>query len=449
MRDKSKGLTGRVPPHDRVLEQATLGNVMGLGESGAGVLVDNLEQTDFYSADHRKVYAAIKILFDGNEPIDLISVVGALRKSGDLEDVGGAAYVTRLHEHDPIGTAGQLKKYCAQVRRFAMLREAVVLGTELYRRGFDEGTEPLAMIEDVQEKLYRLATRGESGGPVKLSDAIVAALPDIEESVKGDREIGLTTGFPTLDRILLGLRRGELIVLAGKTSKGKTSLAMDFIDNAILDGRAALIFSLEMTARELVARLLSKRSGVEIRIIRYMADRQEAYQQVIKATAAAEDDRFWIDDTGSLSVAQMRARAKAVQRKHGLDFIVVDYLQLVRAARPRENSEERTHQIVKDTKALAKELDVPVLILSQFNRAVEESREPGIKHLKGSGGIEQTADVVLLLHKPKEDRPETKLIVAKQRNGPLGHVRLIFRNKLTTFVEEVVTGRRESQKGEG
>jgi len=401
------------------------------------VLVDE----DFYKTAHRKIYLAMLDLSEHGEVIDQITLTEHLKRKGELESVGGAAYLAELVQVVP--TAANVRYHCKIVRDKALLRGLIGTSTEVITRGYD-GTGSVDDLLDYAERSVFSLAQGKLGRSfTELKHVIKESLDLVDTLSKRKEKItGVPTGYYDLDDLTAGLQPSDLIVIAGRPSMGKTSLALGMAQHAAIHHHKAVgVFSLEMSKAQLVLRMLSSEAHVDSHALRTGKLQKEDWWRLAEAAGRLEQAPIFIDDTGSLTVQQMRGKARRLKAEHGLDLLIVDYLQLVQGRSDAESRQQEISDISRSLKALAKELNVPILALSQLSRAVE-SRKPPIPmlaDLRESGAIEQDADVVMFIYREDVYDPNSEkkgvadILVRKHRNGPIGDRQLFFHDKFAKF----------------
>lgn len=417
----------RLPPHSIEAEQAVLG---GLLIAGAGAL-DRIEgvmtAADFYRDDHRRIFSAMKALGDSGKPVDAVMVAEALQSLGELESVGGLPYIVALASNTP--SAANLHRYAEIVREKSIMRGLYGVATRMEEACLAHGiSEPEKIAQEADIAMSRLLDR-QGGEPVRIHDAVRGALREIDERrERGGKLAGLSTGFENIDWITGGLGPGQMAILAARPSVGKTALALNIADHVASTGTPALFFTLEMTGQELAMRLMASRSGVSMSDMRSGNASHDGWRRMSSVCGDTADVPLFIDDRPGITVAYARAKARKIQRQHGLGLIVVDYLQIMKG--PGENRTQEVGGISRGLKGLAKELRVPVIALAQINRAVESrtDKRPQMSDLRESGDIEADADVIMMMH--RNDGPEWQdiisLVVRKNRNGALGDITLQY-----------------------
>ncbi len=403
----------------------------------------------FYDLRHQTIYETLAEMYDRREGIDLLTVHQKLKDKQLLEQVGGIAYLSQLQ--DSVPSTANLSYYLEFVREKYLLRKMIQTCTEIVGRVYDYEGEVDQLVDEVERDVLKIAESRVQGGVVTTKELVGKAIGTIENyfSRKGVLN-GLGTGFADLDRMTDGLHGSEMIVIAARPSMGKTSLAMNIVEHVVLEQKLpAAVFSLEMSAESLVLRMMCSIARVNLRSIREGFMSESDFPKLTSAAGRLSNAPLFIDDSAGLSILQMRARARRLHQQHGVKLFVVDYLQLLHstARRSQENRQQEIADISSGIKALAKELKVPVLVLSQLNRELEKdkSRKPRLSDLRESGAIEQDADVVGLLYKPNAGDDEdgaaaeeadglaVNLLIAKQRNGPTGDINLTFLKNYTRF----------------
>lgn len=431
----------RVPPQNLEAERATLGGML-IDQDAIPRVLEFLSADECYQESHREIFQAIITLFQRNEPADLVTVTNALRTSNKLDSVGGAAYLSELAEQVP--TTANIAFYAKIVHEQALLRRLIAGGTEIVQKCYQNSGEDVDNLVDEAEKIiFNVAEDKSKRSFYTMREIVKESFKLIEQRYEQKNSItGVPTGFSDLDHKTAGMQPSDLIIVAGRPAMGKTSLALCMAAHAALDSQVpTAVFSLEMSKEQLVYRLLCSEAKVDASRLRggYLAESD--WPKLTQAAGHLSDAPIYIDDTPAISVLEMRAKARRLQREKGLGFIIVDYLQLMRAGGRVESREREISEISRSLKALAKELNVPVIALSQLNRAVEsrQDKRPQMSDLRESGAIEQDADVICFVYRDEVYNPETadrgiaEVIIGKQRNGPTGTVRLKFFNEYTRF----------------
>jgi replicative DNA helicase len=439
----------RTPPHSIEAEQAVLGSLL-LDTSAWDQVADMVRTHDFYRPDHGLIFDAITVLATEGKPCDVITVSEQLQKLGELDNAGGLAYLGTLARDTP--TAANVRAYAELVRERSLLRQLISAGTEIAGSVFNtEGHTARELVDKAEQKVFEIAEAGFGG----RDGAVIAraSLPDLIDKIDAayqnpDSLQGLPTGFTDFDKITGGLRAGDLVIVAGRPSMGKTTLAVNMAEYAAISPKhksSVCIFSMEMPTDQVLTRLLSSIGTVHLGSLRSGRLQDEDWVRITSATAQLSEARIFIDETPGLTPTDLRARARRVKREHGLDLVVVDYLQLMQVPGNKENRATEISEISRGLKALAKELHIPVIALSQLNRSVEqrENKVPVMSDLRESGAIEQDADIILLIYREEVYDKETtrkgiaEIHIAKHRNGEIGMFNLTFQGMYSRFANFV------------
>ncbi len=438
---KKSGL--KLPPQNLEAEQAVLGSLL-IDKNAILRVADLLVAQDFYSPIHEKIFENILELYDKRQPIDILSLTSRLKEKDLLKEIGGSAYLAELTNQ--VATASNVAHYANVVKEKKVLRELIRASGEIAEDVFEPSKELEDLLDDIEQKILSISQKSLPQNFVALKEELKGAYERIEKMHQGgDKLRGVTTGFTEIDGMLSGLQKSELIVLGARPSLGKTSLALDIARNAAMKGGVPVgIFSLEMSREQVIDRIISTESQVPLwKILTGRVKDDVEFEMIQGALDRLSKAAIFIDDSPSLNIMQMRSMARRLQVEHGLGLLVVDYLQLIR---PRVNFESMVQQITeisRGLKALARELKVPILAVSQLSRAVDQrdSKVPRLSDLRESGSIEQDADVVMFIYRKDRDRvdvpPEeqniAQIIVAKNRNGPLGAKDLRFDPERVSF----------------
>lgn len=425
----------RVPPQNLEAEQSVLGAMM-LDREAAYKAIEILKPEDFYRDAHKIIFNAMLDLIDQGEPVDTITVCDRLRVRKELDRVGGVSYVTALANSVP--TAANAEYYARIVQERGALRRLIAAATEITRDVY-EGEDNVSVILDrAQQRIFEIAQGRSTNSVATLQDVLVQAFEQLEQlsARKGD-VIGIPTGFKKFDEMTTGLHPSELIIVAARPSMGKTTFALNIGLHAAKQGIPVAFFSLEMARQQLALRLLSCESAVNMQRLRTGYIGEDDWLRLTRAASRLTDAPFYIDDTPNMSLMEVRARARRLKSEFDIGLIIIDYLQLMHTRGRFESRQQEISEISRSLKALARELQVPVLALSQLSRAVEQrqDRKPQLSDLRESGAIEQDADLVVFLW----DNPElketllTEIIIAKQRNGPTGSLQLVFNRDFGKF----------------
>ncbi|MEW6173840.1 MAG: replicative DNA helicase [Bacillota bacterium] len=430
----------RQTPQNIDAEQAVLGAVI-LDPEVIHRVVDLVRPEEFYQESHRLIFETMLDLDDAGTPIDIITLVEGLRQKGHLERAGGASYIAALA--DVVPTTAHTEHYARLVAEKALLRTLIQVSTRIRDLGYEAEADPNHLLNEAERLILGLAQAKGMSSFASIKSILEAALKHIEDVYKTQGQmLGQSTKFTELDRLLSGLWPQDLIILASRPSMGKTSLALSIALNVAKSEVPVGFFSLEMSKEQLVQRLLAAEAKVDHKRLRTAQLEDEDWQKLTEAADRISAAPVYIDDTPALSAREIRARAKRLKAERGLGLIVIDYLQLMQSARRTENRQQEIADISRSLKGLAKELDVPVLALSQLSRAVEQRQEkrPVMSDLRESGSLEQDADVIMFIYREEYYRKETEkkgiaeVIVAKQRNGPVGSVELAFLKDFACFV---------------
>ncbi len=433
----------RIPPQSIDAERALLGAIM-LKPDGIHEVTDTVSSDSFYVEKHRSIFRAMIALTAAGSPIDLLSVSNYLKEHGEIDRAGGNSYLADLVQSVP--TSANMKHYAEIVQKKAMMRGLIDAASEISEMGYDESRDVEEVVDSAEKRLGEVTTSPTMRKFVSIGDELVEAWERFDNLSKGGHETrGVPTGFPSLDNMLAGFQPSDLIILAARPSIGKTTLALDIArQTAIKHGTPVGIFSLEMSSQQLVDRMLAAEAKVNAWKLRTgRIDTDEEFEQIRDAMERLSKAPIYIDDQPANNALIMRSVARRLKRENGIGLIVVDYLQLMAPtnARSSESLVQQVTEISRSLKQLARELDVPVLALSQLSRAVEQRRgKPRLSDLRDSGSIEQDADVVMFIHredKMNEGADKTnmaEILIEKHRNGPVGKVDLYFDEKRTTFL---------------
>ncbi|WP_166269240.1 replicative DNA helicase [Marinobacter caseinilyticus] len=435
----------KVPPHSLEAEQAVLGGLM-LDNRRFDEVSEMITAADFYRQDHRLIFGAAERLAGDSEPLDVVTLAEFLERAGDIEDAGGLSYLAELAEKTPGAT--NIKAYAQIVRERSVLRQLIDVSGGIVDSAFNpQGRNSDEILDEAERNVFRIAeSRTKAGsGPQAINPILTKALSRIEELFEsGDTITGLTSGFKDLDEWTSGMQPSDLIIVAGRPSMGKTTFAMNIVENALISsGEPILVFSMEMPADSLVMRMLSSLGRIDQSRMRSGRLEEDDWPRLTSAVSLLKDKPLYIDDTPGLSPTEMRSRARRIARENDgkLSMIMVDYLQLMRVPGSNEGRTAEISEISRSLKGLAKELSCPVVALSQLNRSLEQrpNKRPVNSDLRESGAIEQDADVIMFVYRDEvynedtQDKGIAEIIIGKQRNGPIGTVRLAFLGKFTKF----------------
>jgi len=430
----------RTPPQDLIAEQGVLGGML-LSKDAIADVVEIIRERDFYRPAHELIYDAIVDLYGRGEPVDPVTVSAELTKRGDIARAGGAPYLHTLISSVP--TAANAGYYAKIVRERAILRRLVEAGTKIVQLGYASEGEVDDAVDQAQAEVYSVTERRANEDYVQLSTLLPAALDEIEKISQGVMGEGVKTGFKELDSLTNGLHPGNMIVLAARPAVGKSTLGLDIARYAsIHKGDTSVIFSLEMSRSEITMRMLSAEARVALNNIRAGTLNDEEWARLARRMGEISEAPLFIDDSPNLSLMEIRAKARRLKQRHDLKLIVIDYLQLMTSGKRVENRQQEVSEFSRQLKLLAKELNVPIIAISQLNRSPEQrsDKKPMLSDLRESGSIEQDADVVILLHRDdlydNQNRSgEADLIVAKHRNGPTRTITVSAQLHFARFVD--------------
>ena len=447
----------KIPPHSIEAEQAVLGGVM-LDSSAWDQVADKLRETDFYRPDHRLIFRTMEALAIQDKPLDVLVVSEKLEAQQEIEEAGGIAYLGQLAKNTP--TAANVRAYAEIVKERAVLRQLIEVGGEISASAFQtKGRVASELLDEAERKVFAIAERGghnSSEGPKGISEVLVQTVDRIETLFESDSAItGISSGFSDFDKLTSGLQPSDLVIVAGRPSMGKTTFAMNMAEYVgMKTDKPTLIFSMEMPAEQLAMRMLSSLGRIELSKLRSGQLQDGDWPRLSSAISMMSEKKLFIDDGGALSPVEVRSRARRLAREHGdIGLIVIDYLQLMRVPGSSEHRAAEISEISRSLKSLARELNVPVIALSQLNRSLEQrpDRRPMMSDLRESGAIEQDADLIVFIYrdevynKETPDKGTAEIIIGKQRNGPIGTVRLTFLGQYTRF--ENYAGQQQDSEG--
>ncbi len=439
---KKSAAMQRLPPQNVEAEQCVLGSIL-LQPGALPKAAEILTAEDFYRPEHGLIFAAMVQLFEKNEPQDLVTITNALRNGNQLDQVGGPAYLASLTDIVPV--AANINYYAKIVREKSVLRRLISTSTEIASRCYEEQDDIDLLLDETEQNIFEIARSKSSQSFYPISTVINATFKEVEKlSERKELITGVPTGFEEFDRKTAGLQPSDLIILAGRPSMGKTALAMNMVQNAALLYKVPVgVFSLEMSKEQLGMRLLCSVGKVDSQRVRTGHLQENDWPKLARAVGMLTEAPIYIDDTPALSALELRAKARRLKTEHQLGLVVVDYLQLMRGHSATERREQEISEISRSLKAMAKELHIPVIALSQLNRSLESrsDKRPQLSDLRESGAIEQDADVICFIYRDEvynksEANPKrgmAELIIGKQRNGPTGTIELAFLNEFTSF----------------
>lgn len=433
----------KVPPHSIEAEQSVLGGLM-LDNRAWDHIVDRLREEDFYRHDHRLIYRVMGKLSNQSKPLDVLTVAESLRELHELDNAGGEVYLFELANNTP--SVANIKAYADIVRERSVFRQLISAANDIAGRAFNpQGRTSVELLDEAERQVFAISEQGvRNGGPVNITDFLAKTMERIDLLANLDDPItGIPTGYHDLDEMTSGLQRSDLVIIAGRPSMGKTAFAMNIAEHVVMKSKLpVLVFSMEMPGESIVMRLLSSLSRIDQLKIRTGKIEEQDWPRVMSTVSMLSDAPMFIDDTPALSPAELRARARRVAKEHGqIGMIVIDYLQLMQVPGFNENRTAEISEISRSLKALAKELNVPVIALSQLNRGLEQraDKRPVMSDLRESGAIEQDADLIAFIYRDEvyndqsPDKGTAEIIIAKQRNGPIGKLRLTFLGQYTCF----------------
>ncbi len=441
----------KLPPQSLEAEMSILGGIL-LDNEAINRTLEILIPDDLYRESHRKIFRAMIDLNDRGEPCDLITLTSILKKRGELEDVGGGSYLAALVDYVP--TAANIAYYCKIVKEKGLTRKLITAATEIVTRGYADQVEVEELLDKAQQTIFEISENKLRPAFFPVGALLKDTIKNLELLYEKKEHItGVPTGFKDLDEKTAGFQRGDLIIIAGRPSMGKTAFALNMAQYASMHSEqrsSVAVFSLEMSKEQLVTRLLCSESRVDASRVRTGHFQENDWPKLIKAASTLHDAKIFIDDSPAISVLEMRAKCRRLKAEHDVGLIIVDYLQLMRGGSNPESRQQEISEISRSLKALAKELSVPVVALSQLNRGLESrtDKRPMMSDLRESGAIEQDADLIMFvyresvycekcknkeLHCDDNHEKNAEIIIGKQRNGPIGTVNLTFMGEYTKF----------------
>ena len=436
-------LKAKVPPYNIEAEQSVLGSML-LSKDAILTATEIIQDSkEFYNPQHQQIFSAIVELFKENKPVDLITLSSKLKDSNTLERVGGSSYLTELVGLVPSYT--NIKHYCNIVQEKALLRELINASTDLMNECYEPSKEPEQILETAEKRIFDISQRKSTGDFIHIQQALVSTLEKIEEVQKNSSNItGVSTGFRDIDNITAGLQRSDLILIAARPSMGKTAFALNIAQNAaVKGGKSVALFSLEMSKELLTQRLLCSEAHIDSQKLRTGNLDDKDWEKLAYASSNLSKSKIFIDDTAGVGIMEMRSKCRRLKIEHGLDLIMIDYLQLMEGSKKSESRQQEISEISRSLKALAREMDCPVVALSQLSRAPDAraDHKPILSDLRESGAIEQDADVVMLLFrnyyysKDPAERRLAEVNIAKQRNGATRTIDMAWLEEYTQFAD--------------
>lgn len=438
----NESMMDRVPPHNHEAEQSVIGAIF-LEPQALITASEILIPEDFYRTAHQKIFQTMLTLSDQGKAIDVVTIAEELSAKKEIEDVGGLAYITELANAVP--TAANIAHYAKIVEEKALLRRLIRVATKIVDDGYSGEDEVETLLSEAEKNVLEVAKRKNAGDFKHVKDVLVETFDNIEQLVNRDGDItGIASGFTDLDRMTAGFQRNDLIIVAARPSVGKTAFALNVAQSiAVKERENVAIFSLEMGAEQLVMRMLCAEGNIDAQVLRTGSLEDPDWEKLMMAMGSLSNAGIFIDDTPGVRINEIRAKCRRLKQEHGLGMVLIDYLQLIQGSgRPGENRQQEVSEISRTLKGLARELQVPVIALSQLSRGVEQRQDkrPMMSDLRESGSIEQDADIVAFLYrddyydKESESKNMIEIIIAKQRNGPTGTVTLAFRKEYNKFL---------------
>lgn len=431
----------RIPPQNLEAEQAVLGAIL-LEKDALFRVIEYLTPEDFYRSAHQRIYRAMQEVSESGEPVDLITITADLQNKKILEEVGGVSYLTDLANSVP--TAANIEYYAKIVEEKAILRRLIKVATEIASTGYSESEEISQIIGNAEKKIIELSQKRINDGFVPIKDILMETMDRIEHlhNKKGGIT-GIPSGFTDLDKMTSGFQKSDLIIIAARPSVGKTAFALNVAQNVAARAKETVaIFSLEMSAQQLVQRMIAAEGNIDGHKLRTGLMEENDWQKLTMAMSTLSEAPIYIDDTPGINVYDIRAKARRLKAEKGLGLILIDYLQLIHGRGKSDNRQQEISEISRQLKGIARELEVPVIALSQLSRAVEQRQDkrPMLSDIRESGSIEQDADIVAFLYRDDYYNQESEkqniieIIIGKQRNGPVGKVELVFLKNFNKFV---------------
>ncbi len=432
----------KLPPQHIEAEQSVLGGIL-IENEAVNRVTEILDADDFYRDAHRKIYNALLNLSERDEPADLITLTNELRKSDQLDSIGGASYLASLI--DAVPTAANIEYYARIVKEKAILRKLIQTSTEIITQGYEDRGDVEAFLDEAERSIFEISEKRVRPSFYSIREIVKESFTTIERLFKKKELVtGVPSGFKELDRMTAGFQPSDLIIIAGRPSMGKTAFCLDVAEYAAIENKIPVaIFSLEMSKEQLVIRMLCSQANVEGTRLRTGYLHESDWPKLTIAAGNLSDAPIYIDDTAALSALELRAKARRLKSEHGLGMVIVDYLQLMKGRTRVESRQQEISEISRSLKALAKEINIPVIAVSQLSRKTEErtGNRPQLSDLRESGAIEQDADLILFIYRDEvynrdpdnPNRGKAEVIIGKQRNGPIGKIDLAFLDKFTTF----------------
>ena len=434
---------GRIPPHSVESEQSILGSIL-LDKDAIITVTETIQPEDFYKEAHKIIYECMLKLNSKNEPIDLITLTEELKKQDSLENIGGISYITSLSTIVP--TTTNVKYYADIVKEKSVLRKLIKVSKDILNSGYDNSVKVEEILEQAEKKIFDISQEKSSEDFKSINSVLMDTYDMIEKLYTNKEEItGITTGFDDLNKKINGLQRTDLILVAARPAMGKTAFSLNLVQNAALKGNASVaVFSLEMSKEQLVQRMLSAQSNVELKKIKTGNLDENDWPRIIDAMSVLSNANIYIDDTPGIKMSELRSKCRKLKIEKGLDFVLIDYLQLMEGEGNNENRQQEISKISRSLKIIAKELNCPVVALSQLSRAPEQRSDhrPMLSDLRESGSIEQDADIVMFLYRDEYYHPDSErknigeIIISKNRHGETGSVELVWLGEIQKFANK-------------
>ena len=434
----------RIPPHSVESEQSILGSIL-LDKDAIITVAETITPSDFYKDAHRVIYESMMALNNKNEPIDMVTLTDELRKRGYLDDIGGVTYLTSLSTIVP--TTSNVKYYAEIVKEKSVLRQLIKASNDIINLGYGSGESAEDVLDFAEKKIFDISQE-RTNDDFKPINQVLMDTYDMIESIYSNKSdvTGVTTGFKDLNKKINGLQRTDLILVAARPAMGKTAFALNLVQNAAIKGNASVaVFSLEMSKEQLAQRMIASQSNVELKKMKTGTLNDADWPRIISAMAVMSDAKIFIDDTPGIKINELRSKCRKLKMEQGLDLVMIDYLQLMESDSKNESRQQEISKISRSLKILAKELDCPVVALSQLSRAPEQRADhrPVLSDLRESGAIEQDADIVMFLyrdeyyHSDSEKKDLAEVIIAKNRHGETGSVELVWMGSIQRFGDKV------------
>ena len=434
----------RIPPHSVESEQSILGSIL-LDKDAIITVAETITPSDFYKDAHRVIYESMMALNNKNEPIDMVTLTDELRKRGYLDDIGGVTYLTSLSTIVP--TTSNVKYYADIVKEKSVLRQLIKASNDIINLGYGSGESADNVLDFAEKKIFDISQERTNDDFKPINQVLMDTYVMIESIYSNKSDVtGVTTGFKDLNKKINGLQRTDLILVAARPAMGKTAFALNLVQNAAIKGNASVaVFSLEMSKEQLAQRMIAAQSNVELKKMKTGTLNDADWPRIISAMAVMSDAKIFIDDTPGIKINELRSKCRKLKMEQGLDLVMIDYLQLMESDSKNESRQQEISKISRSLKILAKELDCPVVALSQLSRAPEQRADhrPVLSDLRESGAIEQDADIVMFLyrdeyyHSDSEKKDLAEVIIAKNRHGETGSVELVWMGSIQRFGDKV------------